>query len=173
MSQTEKEKREAQFSGDRNYRYTLRIRWAEGDLVQFIGLNPSTADELQDDPTIRRCKRFAKDFGAGGMVMTNLFAWRSTDPSALTKVQNPIGEEGQFITVGGNEFLNRNDFHLFTTALQCQTRIACWGTHGKILYRGAKVKQWLTGLSCLSITKNGCPQHPLYLKSDLTPIPFS
>ncbi len=171
MTSTE-EKRAAVFSDNRLYRYELRLRWAEGPLVQFIGLNPSTADEVEDDPTIRRCKAFAKATGGGGMAMTNLFAWRSAYPSSLLKVPSPIGEDGKFITVCGTEFSNRNDYHLFTVGLQCPTRIACWGTHGKILYRVAKVKMWLSGLSCLAITKSGFPQHPLYLKSELKPIPY-
>ena len=166
------EKREAVFSEDRNYRYTLSIRWAEGPMCQFIGLNPSIADEISDDPTIRRCKGFAKAFGCGGMVMTNLFAWRSTDPSALLKVKNPIGEEGHFFTIGEMELWNRNDFYLLSTSFASQPRIACWGTHGKILYRAAKVKQFLSGLSCLKLTASGYPQHPLYLKSNLVPISY-
>lgn len=123
--------REAIFSEDRKYRYSLRIRWDNGPLVQFIGLNPSTADET-----------------------------------------NPVGEEGNFFSVAGNEFANRNDFYLYISGLQCPTKIACWGTHGKILCRAAKVKQWLTGLSCLAKTKGGFPQHPLYLRKDLKPVPY-
>lgn len=169
----DKSSRQVEFSEDRQYRYSLLIRWDEGPLVQFIGLNPSTADEIDDDPTIRRCKGFAKACGGAGMVMTNLFAWRSTDPSALKKVANPVGEDGRFITVSGMEFSNRNDFTLVSTMLRCPTRIACWGTHGNILYRAAKVKQLLTGLSCLALTKDGFPKHPLYLKSDLKPTAFS
>ena len=73
----------ATFSPCRRWRYTLLRRWEPANLivVAFIGLNPSTADETLDDPTIRRCIGFAKAWGAGGMYMLNLFGWRSTDPA--------------------------------------------------------------------------------------------
>lgn len=161
------------FSDDRVYRYFLSQRWDEGPLMQFIGLNPSTADEQQDDPTIRRCKAFAKSLGAGGIAMTNLFAFRSTDPAGLKTARNPIGEEGLFITVGNTELSNKNDFYLYTTALSAKWRIACWGTHGTLHYRNIKVKQLIPDLLCLKKTKDGHPQHPLYLKADLKPIPFT
>ena len=78
------ETRTAEFSPCRRYRYTLSIEWdASKERVMFIGLNPSTADETKDDPTVRRCKQFAKDWGYGAMVMTNLFAWRDTDPKKM------------------------------------------------------------------------------------------
>lgn len=149
------------------------MNWGEGPVAQFIGLNPSTADETNDDPTIRRCKDFARRLGAGGMAMTNLFAYRSTDPAALKRTSHPIGEEGLYLSVAGHEFNNRNDFWLWTTASGCLWRIACWGTKGTYLYRNVKVKQLIPGLLCLSKTKDGHPEHPLYLKSSLQPIPFT
>lgn len=72
----------ARFSDCRRYRYTLTRRFADGPTVAFIGLNPSTADEHADDPTIRRCLGFAKRWGYGELVMLNLYALRSTDPPA-------------------------------------------------------------------------------------------
>lgn len=162
-----------QFSDDRVYRYTLTERWSDDPLVQFIGLNPSTADETQDDPTIRRCKNFARSWKCGGIVMTNLFAFRSTDPAGLLTATKPIGEDGCYITVGNHEFTSRNDFHLWVTAKRVKIVIACWGTQGGHLYRNVKVKQLIPMMFCLAKTKDGHPQHPLYLKASLTPIPFT
>jgi hypothetical protein len=156
------------FSDDRLYRYTLTIRWADiGPMVQFIGLNPSTADEQNDDPTIRRCKAFAKSFGCSAMVMTNLFAWRDTDPQGLKRTPNPIAEPGPY-----GAFENKNDYYLFVTGGLCSIKIACWGTKGSWFYRAAKVKQFMDGLQCLRRTKAGHPEHPLYLPSDCVPFPF-
>jgi len=168
------EVRIAEFSGDRVYRYTLEIIWRENaGLVQFIGLNPSTADELKDDPTVRRCKGFAKSWGFGGIVMTNLFAFRSTDPEVMRCHPNPIGEEGQFgLPTYLEPLKNRNDFALYSTAARCDLTIACWGCHGAHLYRAAKVKLWMLPMHYLALTKGGFPQHPLYLKSDLKPQPY-
>lgn len=72
------------FSDCRIYRYSLSRIWnLTKDFVSFVCLNPSTADERNDDPTVRRCIRYAADWGAGGMVMLNLYAYRSTDPKKL------------------------------------------------------------------------------------------
>ena len=62
----------------------------------FIGLNPSTADEIQDDPTIRRCIRYAKDWNYGGYIMGNIFAYRSTDPKKLLHIDDPIGRKNDY-----------------------------------------------------------------------------
>ena len=162
----------AEFSECRRYRYTLTRRWAPNPMVQFVCLNPSTATELIDDPTVRRVKRFAADWGYGGVVMTNLFAWRSTDPAALKVVPEPVGERGIFITVGGLEFDNRNDFWLYTMSRKCALTVAAWGTHGALLYRGAKVKQMLCGMKCLALTAGGFPKHPLYVRADAQLVDF-
>src|SRR5882724_4976365 len=75
------------------YRYALWRRWAERPAVLFVGLNPSTADALQDDPTIRRCIRFAKAWGYGALYMGNLFAFRATDPRAMKAEADAVGPD--------------------------------------------------------------------------------
>lgn len=126
--------------------------------VQFIGLNPSTADETLDDPTIRRCIGFAKSWGYGAMCMTNLFAWRDTDPSKMKLVPHPIGED--------------NDEWLSEIATNAGLIVAAWGKDGSHLYRGIKVKQLLPNLHCFKLNKDGSPQHPLYLPKAMKPIPY-
>lgn len=161
-----KEERACNFSKDRLYRYSLCIRWQQGgSLVQFVGLNPSTADEQKDDPTIRRCREFAKSFGCSGMYMTNLFAWRDVNPQALKKVPNPVGEIGKF-----GDFDNFNDWMLWTVGQMSQIKIACWGTKGEWFGRDTKVKKFMTGLQCLRITTKGFPEHPLYLPATCRPM---
>lgn len=152
------------FSPCRLYRYTLWREWLmEGGLhdhrfVQFIGLNPSTADETLDDPTIRRCKQFAMDMGYNAMCMTNLFAWRDKSPAEMKKIPNPVGED--------------NDKHLLEIAGEASLIIAAWGTHGKHMYRALAVKRLIPKLHCLRKTKDGHPEHPLYLPQTLRPIPL-
>jgi len=83
-------KSHATFSPCRKYRYSLFRIWDEDkSLVLFIGLNPSTADEKEDDPTIRRCINFAKQWGwgYGGLIMGNLFSFRATQPSDLKQAK--------------------------------------------------------------------------------------
>ena len=148
---------DALFSKDRLHRYAL---WRTWDIslpkLLFIGLNPSTADETKDDPTMRRCIRFAKDLGYGGFIMGNIFAYRSTNPKKLREIKNPIGKKN-------NYWLNRLD-------QEADATIAAWGNHGKYLNRGNEVVELLNKLYCLKITKQGFPSHPLYLHSQLKPI---
>ena len=87
----------AEFSPDRVYRYSLWRFWSKnGGYAAFISLNPSTADEHEDDPTIRRCIRYAKDWGYSGLIMLNLFAYRSTNPKRLYTIDDPIGPDNNF-----------------------------------------------------------------------------
>ena len=143
--------RRATFSPCRIYRYTLEISWEAGDKVQFIGLNPSTADEVRDDQTIRRCKRFAKDWGYAGIVMTNLFAFRATNPRHMMMTPDPIGPG--------------NDNAIMSVARESALTVACWGTRGSHRFRDAAVMALLGDqkMSCLGTTDRGHPRHPLYL----------
>lgn len=155
------EDREVKFSECRLYRYSLRIVWDSNlPVCQFIGLNPSTADEFQDDPTIRRCRGFAKLWNFGGIVMTNLFAFRATDPEVMKQQIDPVGID--------------NDKILLEVAVDSGRTIACWGVHGAHRYRAKKVKELFlehglaSTLQCFGLTKDGHPPHPLYLPKNST-----
>ena len=153
----------AAFSPCRTYRYDLWRVWSpRGGKVAFIGLNPSTADEYTNDPTIRRCIGFAKKWGYGGMHMLNIFAYRATDPKVLKQWPTPAGPE--------------NDRFLYEIAKSSDLVVCAWGSHGEYLDRGVEVAQYLTRsgimLHCLKKTKGGHPGHPLYLRGDLEPFPY-
>lgn len=156
----------ADFSPDRRHRYTLWRTWGDPDnYVQFICLNPSTADELNDDPTIRRCVNFAKDWGFGAFVMTNLFAWRDTNPKNLPRRV----KEG--IDIIGEE----NDRFLVETACFASLIICAWGNDGTLLGRDEQVLKLIhKPLYCLK-KKDGCAiaAHPLYLPSASLPVYYS
>lgn len=138
------------------YRYVLERHWRpELGSVNFIMLNPSTADANQDDPTIRRCIGFARAWGYGGLIVTNLFALRATDPKEMKAHAEPVGP--------------RNDFWLKTIAHNATLMVAAWGAHGAHLGRADEVRSWLDSLQCLGTTKGGFPRHPLYLKGDTQP----
>lgn len=124
-------------------------------------LNPSTADATQDDPTIRRCIGFARDWGYGSLKVVNLFAFRATDPSILEGAADPIGPE--------------NDRHLVETCQQADLVVAAWGNYGRLLGRDRQVVALLASHSeimCLGSTKCGNPRHPLYVRGDTQPMPF-
>lgn len=149
----------ARFSPCRVYRYTLHRIWDESVRpAMFIGLNPSTADEVKNDPTVRRCINFARRWGFGGLIMTNIFALRSTDPNGLTRIKDPVGP--------------RNDYWLKRSHAQAGIVIAAWGIWGQLEGRGDHVRDLLPDLKCLGTTKAGNPRHPLYLRGDLKPQPL-
>ena len=141
------------FSEDRKYRYALRRSWEEQQpFCLFIGLNPSTADETNDDPTIRRCIGFAKDWGYGGLYMANLFAFRATKPKDMKLEYDSIGIEN-------NEWLLRLSERVVRT-------IAVWGIGGGYKNRDKEVVKLIPNMFCLGTTKHGFPKHPLYLNKN-------
>jgi hypothetical protein len=153
------------FSEDRRHRYTLERFIPDvgrGETVLFVCLNPSTADEVRDDPTVRRCIGYAKRWGFSRLVVCNIFALRSTDPRALYHDPDPIGED--------------NDRHLLEETIQADRIVAAWGAHGGHQLRGAAVLQMLLELKrdvhLLGQTKDGHPRHPLYLRADTEPMLF-
>lgn len=149
----------ASISGCGSYRYCLLREWdVARPAVLFIGLNPSTATGAIDDPTIRRCVRFAKDWGFGSLVMANLFAYRSADPAVLTSVRDPVGP--------------KNDWWLSTLRGRAELVVAAWGGHGDLMSRNLAVMSAFPYLHCLGLTKGGHPRHPLYLPAHTEPIRF-
>jgi len=140
------------------YRYWLHRSWDDKKKTcMFIMLNPSTADDKQDDPTIRRCINYAKKFGYGSLYVTNLFSYRATKQSDLKKAEDPVGKE--------------NDNILLAIAKKADKIIAAWGSTGKLMNRSGIIKNLLNSnghvIFCLNITKNKEPSHPLYLKKNL------
>ena len=124
----------------------------------FIGLNPSTADETFDDPTIRKCVGFAKRWGYRALCMTNLFAFRATDPHEIKGQAKPIGDD--------------NDRWLIECAREAGTIIAAWGVNGEHMARNEQVLKLLGRVECLRTTKYGHPEHPLYVPYEVTPKPY-
>ena len=149
--------RQTVFSVSRHFRYTLWREWdvLNRDYAMFIGLNPSTADETLDDPTIRRCSGFAKSWGYGALCMTNLFAFRATNPRTMMGHTKPVGEE--------------NDKWIVRCAREAGIVVAAWGTRGQFMARDKEVGGLLDELHCLGKTKDGSPRHPLYVRGDMQP----
>jgi hypothetical protein len=156
----------ADFSPCRTWRYILGRTWepnltdqaSSKGICMFIGLNPSTADETEDDATIRRCIRFARDWGYNGLLMTNLYAFRSTNPKHLLAMPDPVGPQ--------------NDHWLHNSAEQAAIVIAAWGTKAE----RRRVRQVMSllpkPLHALKETKQRCPEHPLYVPAATQPKPW-
>jgi hypothetical protein len=151
------------FDVNDRYRYSLWREWsAYHQRIAFVLLNPSTADELKNDPTIRRCMGFAQAWNFGSLEVVNLFAYRATDYRELFKAIDPVGAE--------------NNRFLMQAVERCSTVVLAWGTRGPFLNRDRQVMSLLAGrngLYCLGITKDGQPRHPLYVKGDTNLEPFS
>ncbi|MBY0439350.1 MAG: DUF1643 domain-containing protein [Burkholderiales bacterium] len=146
----------AAFSRDRQYRYRL---WRHWDLSRppllMIMLNPSTADEERNDPTVERCERRARANGFGGLLVANIFALRSTDPKALYVHPSPVGRQ--------------NDAAILAMAREAGRVVCAWGVHGALHDRGLRVASRLRQagltLGVLGLTRDGHPRHPLYMAS--------
>ncbi|HZD24501.1 MAG TPA: DUF1643 domain-containing protein [Acidimicrobiia bacterium] len=157
----------ATFDRDSLYRFRLTRDWVGGGFrVCWFLLNPSTATAHEDDPTIRRVIGFSRAWRFGSVVVVNLFALRSTDPSNLFTAPDPVGPDNDIIIARA-------------AASSCQIVVA-WGTHGEThnpatgVPRDREVLTLLahTEILCLGRTANGQPRHPLYLPATATPFLF-
>jgi hypothetical protein len=154
----------ATFDPDRVYRYCLSRTWdPTGPRVNFLMLNPSTADALVLDPTVRRCVGFARSWGFGAVEVTNLFALRATDPRTLVAHTDPVGAG--------------NDRAIADAARRADRVLVAWGTWGVHRGRGAEVAGLIDRLGvrpmALRLTKSGHPGHPLYVRGDAEPAPWT
>ena len=142
----------AVFDKDRNFRFILWRYWNDSPRVLFIGLNPSTADESKNDPTIRRCIGFAQKWDFGGMYFCNLFSYISTDPKLLSNINA----------------VHPANIHAVQAALKSTIlTVAAWGDGIEIVDNGRAIAQHLKELispsKCFGLTQKGNPKHPLYL----------
>jgi len=144
------------------YRYSLWRVWnPAGIRVVFIMLNPSTADAGRNDPTIRRCLKFAQQWGYGALEVVNLFAYRTSSPIALRHIENPVGIE--------------NDCSVLEAVLRSDCTVVAWGNGGSFQGRDRIVLDLLAqqpALYCLGITRLGQPRHPLYVKANTRLLPL-
>jgi hypothetical protein len=151
----------AVFSTDGLYRFELRRVWGPGQLVAWIMLNPSTATADADDATIRKITKYSKKWGFGGLIVGNLYAWRSRDPKQLLKVDAPIGFE--------------NDQHLKRIADEASLIVCAWGINAE-----AARATWVIGLlrltgkplHCIGRNEDSSPCHPLFKPGHLKPMPL-
>jgi hypothetical protein len=137
----------AVFSPCRTWRYRLSRRWADGPALLVVALNPSTADETADDPTIRRCVALARREGFAALTMANLFAYRATDPTAMRAAADPVGPD--------------NDAWLGRLRAEHELCVVAWGVHGEHRGRAADVleRAALGATHCLGATAGGQPRH--------------
>lgn len=155
------------FSADRRHRYSLIHRWDDlltppsGRGIAWICLNPSTADENQLDPTLRRIQGFSAAWGYTHFVMLNAFAFRATDPADMKAAADPIGPD--------------NDRWIRHWAGRVDSVMVGWGEHGAHLDRHRQVVALLDAAKtfCLARNASGQPKHPLYVAQKTKPVRFA
>lgn len=149
------------------YRYRLDRVWdPAGCIACWIMLNPSKADGEIDDPTVVRITRFSQDFGCGGLIGVNMFAWRATDPRELSSATDPVGPDA--------------DRHIMDALAESSLVVCAWGGSGPKGLAPGRAWEILRMIErsghvpmALAKTKAGAPRHPLYLKRDLRPRPLA
>ena len=149
------------YSDCENYRYSLTRVWdGAGKRVLFVMLNPSTATEVQNDPTVERCERRARTLGYGAFRVCNIFAYRATNPKVMRAQSDPTGAH--------------NDTAIIEAADWSDTIVCAWGTHGEHMDRGSQVEKLLRNqqkpLTHLGLSKAGHPKHPLYIGYKVQPL---
>jgi hypothetical protein len=147
----------------REYRYLLTRIWDPATApAVFVMLNPSTAGADQDDPTVRRIVRFARDWGKGGVAVVNLFALCSTNPERLRTHRDPVGRY--------------NPVFVRQAVKQADLVVAAWGGGGVLGNHGEDMARSLreagVALKALTFTSTGQPGHPLYVRADTTLIDY-
>jgi len=152
--------RSAKFDVTGQYRYWLQREWdTDQGAIALIMLNPSRADQYQDDPTLRRCISLAQQWQFGRLTVVNLFAYCTASPQILKTAPQPIGED--------------NDQHILAACQEAQQIVLAWGNWGRLHQRDQAVVQLLMPfrdrLCCLGLNQTGQPRHPLYVPR-LTPL---
>lgn len=147
------------YSNCEQFRYELTRIWGDGRRLTYVMLNPSTASETRNDPTVERCERRARVMGFSAFRVVNIFAFRATKPQDLKKANHAIGPE--------------NDRFLISAVDWADMVLCAWGAHGAHLGRGAQVEAILReqgdDLWHIGLTKAGAPRHPLYISYSQQP----
>lgn len=150
----------ASFSNCRKHRYSLWRIWdKEKPLIMFIGLNPSTAKEDADDPTIRRVKSFAASWGFGGFYMMNLFSYVTPYPAQLSHFEDPVD--------------GANLFQLKQVGKICSEVIFAWGSFPEARHVAEEIKPLFPGAKALIVNSDGSPRHPLYVPQNTIPVIYN
>lgn len=158
----------AHYSPCEKFRYFLRRDWdVSKPSITYLMLNPSTATEIDNDPTIERCQRRAHLSGFGSMIIVNLFPFRMTDSTQLYTAENLLGDP----SLANQAIIN---------AVKASEITVCgWGAHEFAMARAKEVismveaENQTSRIMCLKRNKDGSPQHPLYIGYDKTPVPYS
>ena len=150
----------SQFSGavfdqHRAYRFVLWRFWDDRPRILFVGLNPSTANELEEDPTVGRLADFAERWAYGGFYLCNVFGQVTPYPTELS-----LGRALHAANIPAIQMANK-----LTVA-----SVVMWGDNIQKVENGRSVAEHVKNLVapsfCFGFTQKGNPKHPLYLNSE-------
>jgi hypothetical protein len=146
--------KKAFFNQGKTHRFSLLREWdPNGRTILFIGLNPSMADDVYDDPTIRRVINFAKSWKFGRLYFANLFSFKTPDPKVL--LENLP-----------DAILKETDNHLKDMISRADRVVVCWGSWAFVGKRAKDVLAMIPDPYCFGKNMDGQPKHPLYLKAN-------
>lgn len=156
----------AHYSDCEKFRYLLRRDWdISKPAICFLMLNPSTATEIDNDPTIERCQRRAMTMNYGSMLIVNLFPFRMTDSRLLHTAADLIGD------------IDLANQSIIDAVKESEITVCGWGSHVFALARAKSVisilgEEHLSRIMCLDINQDGNPKHPLYVAYKQVPVPY-
>ncbi len=146
------------FSDCRKYRFILWRVWDKTkDYIMFIGLNPSSANEYKDDPTIKRVQKMAYNWGYGGVYMLNLYPYITPHPKNL---------------ILNNKYFDANEKWINIVNEKCKDIVFAWGSFKEAKNKSDRIISRYKGLA-LKINNDGSPRHPLYVNTNVELVKFN
>lgn len=144
-------------------RWNLRRWWHEDSRVCWVMLNPSTADAEIDDPTLKRCMHFSKAWGYGGLIITNLYPYRSPSPPECRRW---AARDHKYSDLLVRKQLIRNQKEVLAACQTSDIIVAAWGNQPWAAKWSVHMltqiqKNTDKPIYCLGTTQNGNPKHPM------------
>jgi len=147
--------RRAEFSIDKKERYSLKREWDKSkNKILYIMLNPSLADDKNDDPTIRRLVSFTKKYNYGGFLVGNIFTTITPNPKEIDKSKG---------------ISDKNFEKLLKLINKVDQIVYAWGDN---IEEPQLLKELVLNPKCFGKNLNGSPKHPLYIPSETKLINF-
>ena len=158
------------------FRYALAHCWDDNlPLWLWVMFNPSSATEFESDRTVDRCLHFTRRLSqqkAGGFVIVNLFAFRTTHPEDIDYYSDPSPDVGR----SNDEWMR-----LILESGRISRIVVAWGNCGHRTERRKMVMRFLRkqadarGIPISQLgcgTRHGAPSHPARLSNDSPLCPY-
>ena len=159
--------RSAKFDEEHKHRYYLSRIWDDShSKILFIGLNPSKADDVEDDNTVRRLITFSQSWGFGGFYIVNLYSFIATEPEDMIRWYYMRTNKMQ------RALFKQNMEYALRYARICSMTAFCWGAGIPNEEASTRYIRTFRDAYCFGHTKDGHPKHPLFLAGNTELIKF-